>query len=36
MKRYINTSNYYLSTITTTIDATSEQGTIDIADISVD
>ena len=36
MKWYINTSNYYLSTIVTNIDATSTEGHFEIADISVE
>jgi hypothetical protein len=36
MKQYINTSNYYLSTITATINNTDSTGTIEVADIAID
>lgn len=36
MKKYINTSNYYLSTITSKIENTGNSGTFDISDVTVD
>lgn len=36
MKKYINTSNYYLSTIASTIPNSTTEGTFDVADVSVD
>ena len=36
MKKYINTSNYYLSTITSKIEASWTSGTFDVSDTSVD
>ena len=36
MKKYINTSNYYLSTITSKIEVSPNSGTFDILDVTVD
>ena len=36
MKKYINTSNYYLSTIASVINSTDETGTFDVSDVSAD
>lgn len=36
MKKYINTSNYYLSTITSKIENTGNSGTFDVLDVTVD
>lgn len=36
MKKYINTSNYYLSTITSKIEASWNTGTFDVLDVTVD
>lgn len=36
MKKYINTSNYYLSTITSKIEDDTNIGTFDVADVTVD
>lgn len=36
MKKYINTSNYYLSTITSKIENTGDTGTFDVSDVTVD
>lgn len=36
MKKYINTSNYYLSTIASKIEATGTSWTFDVADVTVD
>lgn len=36
MKKYINTSNYYLSTTTSKIENTGTSGTFDVSDVTVD
>lgn len=36
MKKYINTSNYYLSTTTSRIENTGTSGTFDVSDVTVD
>jgi hypothetical protein len=36
MKKYINTSNYYLSTTTSKIEEGTATGTFDVADVTVD
>jgi len=36
MKKYINTSNYYLSTITSKIEVSPNSGTFDVLDVTVD
>lgn len=36
MKKYINTSNYYLSTTTSKIESTGTSGTFDVSDVTVD